>query len=214
MHLGRLRLRNAGQSRLNVVRLRLEDACAYSKGRLSRPRVLAPGFCRPPRRSRKRCCRSWTSPSSSTAWKRRWPRASTTSCWSRAAARTPSRITSTSRWSSRRSSNRAASTSMLNEVRKISNLINFAYVRQGEPLGLGHAVLVTRELVGRRTLRGHPERRRDRRDAAGAEADDRRLRARGRARCSASSACRARRSPATASSPTSRTPRCRRARIA
>jgi UTP--glucose-1-phosphate uridylyltransferase len=37
---------------------------------------------------------------------------------------------------------------MLNEVRKISNLINFAYVRQGEPLGLGHAVLVTRELVG------------------------------------------------------------------
>jgi UTP--glucose-1-phosphate uridylyltransferase len=37
---------------------------------------------------------------------------------------------------------------MLGEVRKISNLINFAYVRQGEPLGLGHAVLVTKELVG------------------------------------------------------------------
>jgi UTP--glucose-1-phosphate uridylyltransferase len=36
----------------------------------------------------------------------------------------------------------------LEEVRKISNLINFAYVRQGEPLGLGHAVLVTRELIG------------------------------------------------------------------
>ena len=34
------------------------------------------------------------------------------------------------------------------EIRKISSLINFAYVRQGEPLGLGHAVLVTRELVG------------------------------------------------------------------
>jgi len=34
------------------------------------------------------------------------------------------------------------------EVRKISNLINFAYVRQGEPLGLGHAVLVARELIG------------------------------------------------------------------
>jgi UTP--glucose-1-phosphate uridylyltransferase len=39
-------------------------------------------------------------------------------------------------------------TQQLDEVRKISNLINFAYVRQGEPLGLGHAVLVTRELVG------------------------------------------------------------------
>src|SRR5262249_1401708 len=36
----------------------------------------------------------------------------------------------------------------LDEVRKISNLINFAYVRQGEPLGLGHPVLVARELVG------------------------------------------------------------------
>src|SRR5580765_8098309 len=36
----------------------------------------------------------------------------------------------------------------LEEVRKISNMINFAYVRQGEPLGLGHAVLVTRDLVG------------------------------------------------------------------
>jgi UTP--glucose-1-phosphate uridylyltransferase len=36
----------------------------------------------------------------------------------------------------------------LAEIRKISNLINFAYVRQGEPLGLGHAVLVTKNLVG------------------------------------------------------------------
>src|SRR6516165_1346671 len=27
-------------------------------------------------------------------------------------------------------------------------MINVSYVRQGEPLGLGHAVLVTRELVG------------------------------------------------------------------
>ena len=39
-------------------------------------------------------------------------------------------------------------TEQLAEIRKISNLINVAYVRQGEPLGLGHAVLVTRELVG------------------------------------------------------------------
>src|SRR5258708_5622749 len=39
-------------------------------------------------------------------------------------------------------------TELLAEVRKISNLINFSYVRQGEPLGLGHAVLVTRMLVG------------------------------------------------------------------
>src|SRR6476619_2597914 len=36
----------------------------------------------------------------------------------------------------------------LDDVRKISSMINVAYVRQGEPLGLGHAVLVARELVG------------------------------------------------------------------
>ena len=34
------------------------------------------------------------------------------------------------------------------EIRKISSAVNFSYVRQGEPLGLGHAVLVTRNLVG------------------------------------------------------------------
>jgi UTP--glucose-1-phosphate uridylyltransferase len=39
-------------------------------------------------------------------------------------------------------------TELLAEIRKVSNLINFAYVRQGEPLGLGHAVLVASELVG------------------------------------------------------------------
>src|SRR3954463_13171545 len=39
-------------------------------------------------------------------------------------------------------------TELLAEIRKISNLINVSYVRQGEPLGLGHAVLVTRTLAG------------------------------------------------------------------
>ncbi len=36
----------------------------------------------------------------------------------------------------------------LEEIRAISDMLNVAYVRQGEPLGLGHAVLVTRDLVG------------------------------------------------------------------
>jgi UTP--glucose-1-phosphate uridylyltransferase len=39
-------------------------------------------------------------------------------------------------------------TELLAETRKISRLASFASVRQGEPLGLGHAVLVTRDLVG------------------------------------------------------------------
>ena len=37
---------------------------------------------------------------------------------------------------------------MLEEVRSLSKLSRVYYVRQGEPLGLGHAVLVTRELIG------------------------------------------------------------------
>jgi UTP--glucose-1-phosphate uridylyltransferase len=36
----------------------------------------------------------------------------------------------------------------LEEIRKISQFVKLAYVRQGEPLGLGHAVLVAKSLVG------------------------------------------------------------------
>ncbi|MBI3988743.1 MAG: UTP--glucose-1-phosphate uridylyltransferase GalU [candidate division NC10 bacterium] len=37
---------------------------------------------------------------------------------------------------------------LLEEVRRISDLISIAYIRQKEPLGLGHAILVARDLVG------------------------------------------------------------------
>ena len=36
----------------------------------------------------------------------------------------------------------------LEEIRKITRMMQVSYVRQGEPLGLGHAVLVTKSLVG------------------------------------------------------------------
>jgi UTP--glucose-1-phosphate uridylyltransferase len=39
-------------------------------------------------------------------------------------------------------------TDLLDQVRSISSLINVSYVRQGESLGLGHAVLMARDLVG------------------------------------------------------------------
>jgi UTP--glucose-1-phosphate uridylyltransferase len=39
-------------------------------------------------------------------------------------------------------------TELLEQVRAISNMIDVAYVRQGQALGLGHAVLVARVLVG------------------------------------------------------------------
>src|SRR5450755_3793340 len=39
-------------------------------------------------------------------------------------------------------------TELLRMVRQISDMVHVAYVRQKEALGLGHAVLTTRELVG------------------------------------------------------------------
>jgi UTP--glucose-1-phosphate uridylyltransferase len=39
-------------------------------------------------------------------------------------------------------------TDLLEQVRAISRMINVSYVRQGQALGLGHAVLMARELVG------------------------------------------------------------------
>jgi UTP--glucose-1-phosphate uridylyltransferase len=39
-------------------------------------------------------------------------------------------------------------TDLLEEVRAISSMINVSYVRQGQTLGLGHAVLMARDLVG------------------------------------------------------------------
>ena len=39
-------------------------------------------------------------------------------------------------------------TDLLGVVRKISDMIHVAYVRQKEAMGLGHAVLMARELVG------------------------------------------------------------------
>ncbi|MFQ5839234.1 MAG: UTP--glucose-1-phosphate uridylyltransferase GalU [Candidatus Methylomirabilales bacterium] len=39
-------------------------------------------------------------------------------------------------------------TDLLAEVRQVSDLVSVAYIRQKEPLGLGHAILVARNLVG------------------------------------------------------------------
>jgi UTP--glucose-1-phosphate uridylyltransferase len=43
---------------------------------------------------------------------------------------------------------RRGETKLLEQVRAISTMINVSYVRQGEQLGLGHAVLQARDLVG------------------------------------------------------------------
>jgi UTP--glucose-1-phosphate uridylyltransferase len=37
---------------------------------------------------------------------------------------------------------------LLEEVQRISNLVDFWYIRQKEPLGLGHAILRTKDLIG------------------------------------------------------------------
>jgi UTP--glucose-1-phosphate uridylyltransferase len=43
---------------------------------------------------------------------------------------------------------RRAKLDLLEEVRAIGNLIDIAYVRQKEPLGLGHAILMARDVIG------------------------------------------------------------------
>lgn len=42
----------------------------------------------------------------------------------------------------------AGRSQLLNQIRQISNLANFCYVRQTEALGLGHAVLCAQHLIG------------------------------------------------------------------
>lgn len=37
---------------------------------------------------------------------------------------------------------------LLEEVQRISNLVDFCYIRQKEPLGLGHAILRAKDLIG------------------------------------------------------------------
>ncbi|MFQ5956490.1 MAG: UTP--glucose-1-phosphate uridylyltransferase GalU [Candidatus Brocadiales bacterium] len=37
---------------------------------------------------------------------------------------------------------------LLREIKKISNLISFCFVRQGEALGLGHAILCAKDIIG------------------------------------------------------------------
>ena len=37
---------------------------------------------------------------------------------------------------------------LLGEIRRLSNLVNVCYVRQKEQLGLGHAILTTRDVIG------------------------------------------------------------------
>ena len=67
-------------------------------------------------------------------------------------------------------------TDLLKIVRNISDMMHVAYVRQKEALGLGHAVLMARELVGQRALRRPARRRRHRCPRPLPQADGQRLR--------------------------------------
>src|SRR3989337_807691 len=45
-------------------------------------------------------------------------------------------------------------TEILKTVREVSDLVHFSYTRQKKPLGLGHAVLCSKRLVGNEPLAG------------------------------------------------------------
>ena len=66
-------------------------------------------------------------------------------------------------------------TDLLAIVRQISDMIHIAYVRQKEALGLGHAVLMAKELVGNEPFAVVLRRRRHRRRGSLPQADDRDL---------------------------------------
>ena len=109
---------------------------------------LAPDSCPPPRRRPRRCCRSSTSRRSSTSSRRRSPPGSTTSSWSPGATsghRGPLRPGVRAGGGARRP---RATSERLAAVRESSRAGRLHYVRQGEPKGLGHAVLCAQQHVG------------------------------------------------------------------
>ena len=172
----------------------------------SPPPASARGSCPPPRRSRRRCWSSSTSRSSSTASRRR------------SQSGVDNIVIVTGRGKNAIEDHfdvavelesfleQRGKTEQLEEIRKITRLINVAYVRQGEPLGLGHAVLVTKNLVGDEpfavilgddVIDATPPALKQMIDV---------YRARRTGRCSPSSACPTRTSRATASSRSTRAP--------
>ena len=112
------------------------------------PPVWARVFCPPPRRSPRKCCRWSTSPSFNTASKKPWPRAATRSSSLPAAARRAIEDHFDVSYELEKMLEERGKTDLLAVVRQISDMIHIAYVRQKEALGLGHAVLMARELVG------------------------------------------------------------------
>ena len=64
-------------------------------------------------------------------------------------------------------------TDRLSKVQYSTDLADIHFVRQGDPKGLGHAVLRAQDARGRRAVRGAARRRPDRRARPAADADDR-----------------------------------------
>ena len=124
-----------------------EVRCAFERP-CSPPPAGVPASCPRRRRSRRRCCRWSTSRSSSTRSKRPSRPGSSRSSSSPPARSGRSRTTSTSPTSSSTCSRRRATSRCSARSGAISDLAQVAYVRQKEQLGLGHAVLMAKDLIG------------------------------------------------------------------
>ena len=136
------------RARLRPTPIPLRGSIARPKGCASRPPAGVRGSSRRRRHSPRRCCRWSTSRSSSTASRKRSRPASSRSSSSPRPTRARSRITSTSTPSSSTSSRRRARSRSSARSGAISNLAQLAYVRQKEQLGLGHAILMAKDLIG------------------------------------------------------------------
>ena len=124
-----------------------EVRCAFEKPS-SRPPAGAPASCPPPRRSRKRCCRWSTSRSSSTRSKRPSPPGSSRSSSSPRSQKRAIEDHFDLSYELEHLLEEKGDIEMLRQVRAISDLAQVAYVRQKEQLGLGHAVLMAKDLIG------------------------------------------------------------------
>ena len=144
------------------------------------PRASALASCPRRRRSRKKCWCSSTSRSFSTASRKPCSPASTTSSSSPAAARASIEDHFDVAFELESVLERRGKKEQLDEVRQSLEVGQRGVRAPGRAARPRTRRARRQESRRRRTVRGHPQRRCDRRDAAGAEADDRRVRARGR----------------------------------
>ena len=138
-----------------------------------RRRVSAPGSCRRRRRRRRRCCRSSTSRRSSTSSRRPSPPGLSDVLVITGRNKRSLEDHFDRAWELEEALQAKGDTCRLARVQKSNVLADMHYTRQGDPRGLGHAVLCAAQHVGDQPVRGAARRRPHRRARPAARPHDR-----------------------------------------